>query len=52
MDPNLRKTQASNVPLGRFAEPDEMTGQAILLLSNKASYMTSVAFSAFSTCPY
>ena len=40
MDKKVRDYQASNVPLGRFAEPHEMTGQAILLLSDAASYMT------------
>lgn len=40
MDKKVRDYQASNVPLGRFAEPHEMTGQAILLLSDTASYMT------------
>ena len=40
MDAAIRQYQAGNVPLGRFAEPHEMTGQAILLLSDYASYMT------------
>ncbi|KLO09980.1 NADP-dependent mannitol dehydrogenase [Schizopora paradoxa] len=40
MDKNIRDYQANNVPLGRFAQPEEMTGQAILLLSEYASYMT------------
>ncbi|KII91876.1 hypothetical protein PLICRDRAFT_38749 [Plicaturopsis crispa FD-325 SS-3] len=40
MEKKIRDFQANGVPLGRFAEPDEMTGQAILLLSDHASYMT------------
>jgi len=40
MDKAIRDHQAHNIPLKRFAEPHEMTGQAILLLSDHASYMT------------
>ncbi|KAH7929033.1 NAD(P)-binding protein [Leucogyrophana mollusca] len=40
MDKHIRDHQARNVPLGRFAEPHEMTGQAVLLLSDHGSYMT------------
>jgi len=40
MDKNIRDHQAHNLPLGRFAEPHEMAGQALLLLSDYASYMT------------
>lgn len=40
MDPKIRSYQAANVPLGRFAEPEEMVGQTVLLLSDYASYMT------------
>ncbi|PLW26053.1 hypothetical protein PCANC_24878 [Puccinia coronata f. sp. avenae] len=40
MEVSLRDFQADGVPLKRFAEPEEMAGQAILLLSSKASYMT------------
>ncbi|KAI0062529.1 NADP-dependent mannitol dehydrogenase [Artomyces pyxidatus] len=40
MDEKVRAFQAKSVPLGRFAEPEEMTGQAVLLLSDHASYMT------------
>ncbi|KIM36361.1 hypothetical protein M413DRAFT_449238 [Hebeloma cylindrosporum] len=40
MDPKIRDFQAKSVPLGRFAEPQEMTAQALLLLSDYASYMT------------
>ncbi|KAF9225032.1 NAD(P)-binding protein [Gyrodon lividus] len=40
MDKNIRDHQTQNVPLERFADPDEITGQALLLLSDSASYMT------------
>ncbi|KAG5643420.1 hypothetical protein DXG03_000964 [Asterophora parasitica] len=40
MDKKVRDFQAHAVPLRRFAEPHEMTGQALLLLSEHASYMT------------
>lgn len=40
MDPKFREFQADGIPLKRFAEPVEMAGQAILLLSSRASYMT------------
>jgi len=40
MEKSVRDHQAKNLPLGRFAEPEEMVGQAILLLSDYASYMT------------
>jgi len=40
MAKNIRDHQAYNLPLGRFAEPHEMSGQALLLLSDHASYMT------------
>ncbi|KIJ92323.1 hypothetical protein K443DRAFT_125986 [Laccaria amethystina LaAM-08-1] len=40
MEKNTRGFQARSLPLGRFAEPDEIPGQALLLLSDHASYMT------------
>jgi len=40
MAKSIRDHQAHNLPLGRFAEPHEMAGQALLLLSDHASYMT------------
>lgn len=40
MDKKVRDHQAGQLPLGRFAEPEEMSGQAILLLSDYGSYMT------------
>ncbi|KAF9564025.1 NAD(P)-binding protein [Agrocybe pediades] len=40
MDKNIREHQAKNLPLGRFAEPHEMAGQALLLLSEYSTYMT------------
>ena len=40
MDRKVLECQSKGIPLGRFAEPHEMAGQAILLLSDYASYMT------------
>jgi NAD(P)-dependent dehydrogenase (short-subunit alcohol dehydrogenase family) len=40
MAKDVRDYQAHSLPLKRFAEPHEMTGQALLLLSDHASYMT------------
>lgn len=40
MDINIRNYQAANIPLKRFAQPHEMVGQTVLLLSDYASYMT------------
>jgi len=40
MDAKLREFQADGVPLKRFSEPHEQVGQALLLLSEHASYMT------------
>ncbi|KAI6111652.1 mannitol dehydrogenase from agaricus Bisporus [Pisolithus croceorrhizus] len=40
MDKDIIKHQEENVPLRRFAEPQEICGQAIFLLSDHASYMT------------
>ena len=40
MDACIRAYQADNVPLRRFAEPTEIAPQALLLLSDKARYMT------------
>ncbi|KDR66447.1 hypothetical protein GALMADRAFT_147877 [Galerina marginata CBS 339.88] len=40
MSKSIRDFQTENIPLGRFAKPEEMTGQALLLLSEHASYMT------------
>ncbi|KAG6876524.1 hypothetical protein C0993_002483, partial [Termitomyces sp. T159_Od127] len=40
MDKKVRDYQASAVPLGRFAQPHEIAGQALLLLSEHATYMT------------
>ncbi|TFY80967.1 hypothetical protein EWM64_g3043 [Hericium alpestre] len=36
--------QAKTTLLGRFAEPEEMTGQAMLLLSDYATYMTGAEY--------
>jgi len=40
MAKDISEHQAKNLLLGRFAEPHEMSGQALLLLSEHASYMT------------
>ncbi|KAF9484230.1 NADP-dependent mannitol dehydrogenase MtDH [Pholiota conissans] len=40
MDQSIRDFQGKSLPMGRFAEPHEMVGQALLLLSDYASYMT------------
>ncbi|KAA1474609.1 NAD(P)-binding protein [Dentipellis sp. KUC8613] len=40
MEPAIKEWQAKSTVLGRVAEPEEMTGQAILLLSDYGSYMT------------
>ncbi|KAH7883114.1 NADP-dependent mannitol dehydrogenase [Phlebopus sp. FC_14] len=40
MDRDVREHQRENVPLKRFAKPEELVGQTLLLLSEDASYMT------------
>jgi len=40
MDPKIREWQAASVPMGRFSEPKEQSEPAVLLLSDKASYVT------------
>ncbi|KAG1722681.1 NADP-dependent mannitol dehydrogenase MtDH [Suillus paluster] len=40
MPHDIRDHQKENIPLERFAKPHEVTGQALLLLSEQASYMT------------
>jgi len=40
MDKKILQHQQENVPLRRFAQPHEIAGQALLLLSRHASYMT------------
>ncbi|PWZ02000.1 putative NADP-dependent mannitol dehydrogenase [Testicularia cyperi] len=40
MDASIRDYQASSIPLRRFSEPHEQADPAILLLSDKASYIT------------
>lgn len=40
MDKKVRDFQASSIPLGRFSEPHEQADPAVLLLSDKASYLT------------
>lgn len=40
MEQSLRDHQARSLPLGRFAQPNEIAPQTLLLLSEYASYMT------------
>ncbi|KDN41242.1 putative NADP-dependent mannitol dehydrogenase [Tilletiaria anomala UBC 951] len=40
MDANVRDYQASSIPLKRFSEPHEQAEPAVMLLSDKASYIT------------
>lgn len=44
MDPKVRSYQAANIPMKRFAEPEEMIGQTVLLLSDYASYQTGAEY--------
>lgn len=47
MDPKIREWQASSVPLKRFSEPHEQGEPAVLLLSDKASYITGTQLREF-----
>ena len=40
LNPEYRAKALEQVPLGRFAMPDEMAGVALFLLSPAAAYMT------------
>jgi len=40
MDADARKLRGENVPLGRIGEPNDMTGAAMFLASDDASYIT------------
>jgi len=40
MDPDARTLRGENVPLGRIGEPIDMTGAALFLASDDASYIT------------
>lgn len=40
IDKNILEHQKKNIPMGHFARPEQITGQALLLLSEHASYMT------------
>jgi len=44
MEKSIRDFQSSQLPLRRFAQPEEMVGQALLLLSDYASYMTGAEY--------
>jgi len=44
MPKDERDFQAQGVPVGRFARPDEMVGQTLLLLSDYATYMTGTEY--------
>lgn len=48
MNPHIRDWQASSVPLKRFSEPREQGEPAVLLFSDKASYMTGIALREYS----
>ena len=41
MPAELRANQAKQVQMGRFSQPKEQTGQALLLLSDHSSYVLS-----------
>jgi NAD(P)-dependent dehydrogenase (short-subunit alcohol dehydrogenase family) len=38
--PEYRAAALQRVPLGRFAEPEEMVGTVVLLVSDQGSYIT------------
>ncbi|GAA5882532.1 hypothetical protein JCM3774_005189 [Rhodotorula dairenensis] len=40
MDPELRKNQSAELPLGRFSKPWEQAGQVVYFLSKYSSYQT------------
>jgi 3-oxoacyl-[acyl-carrier protein] reductase len=40
LDLEARKLRGENVPLGRIGEPTDMTGAALFLASDDASYIT------------
>ncbi|KZV71201.1 NADP-dependent mannitol dehydrogenase [Peniophora sp. CONT] len=44
MPQDVRDYQASQTLIGRFAKPEEMSSLAILLLSDRASYMTATEY--------
>ncbi len=41
-DPQVRRFLAAEIPLGRWAEPAEVTGAALLLTDPASSYLTGV----------
>lgn len=42
MDPELRKNQSSELPLGRFSKPWEQAGQVVYFLSKYSSCKSSL----------
>ena len=41
-DPQVRRFLAAEVPLGRWAEPGELAGAALMLTDPQSSYLTGV----------
>ena len=39
-DPQVQRFLAAEIPLGRWAEPVELTGAALLLTDPQSSYLT------------
>lgn len=41
-DPNFVQMTLTEIPMGRWAKPEEIAGAAVLLASDAASYVTGV----------